>query len=119
MATTYNTNANVQDALRNHLADFHYGSGGNRGIDSVASAAALSLAGVSDTILLTGSTAVTSITGGVAGQRVLIISAGAITITNGNNIKIKADVVLAADDTIELVCNGTNWYGVSNRDNTA
>jgi hypothetical protein len=33
-----------------------------------------------------------------------------LTFTDGNNLKIAGNFVTSADDTITLVCDGTNWF---------
>jgi hypothetical protein len=60
---------------------------------------------------VTGNTNITSIvTNGVAGQRVTLIFRGTPTFTDGGNLKLSANLVATADDTITLVSDGTAWY---------
>jgi len=36
-----------------------------------------------------------------------------LTFTDGNNLKLAGDFVTTADDTTQLMCDGTNWYEMS------
>ncbi len=81
------------------------------GVVSVASATALTLPYGFDAFLITGTTNITSIVAlGHAGKTVRLIFAGILTFTDGNNLKLAGNFVTTADDTITLVCDGTNWY---------
>lgn len=84
----------------------------SKGTD-VASAAAIVLTG--NIVHVTGTTTITSITATNvnAGATIIIIFDGALTFTNGNNLKIGSDFVTTADDTISLAFDGTNFYQVS------
>jgi len=64
---------------------------------------------------VTGTTTITSITttGLTAGTVFTIIFDGALTFTNGSNLKIGSDFVTTADDTISLLFDGTNFYQLS------
>jgi hypothetical protein len=35
--------------------------------------------------------------------------AGILTVTDGSNLKLAGNFTTAADSTLELVCDGTNW----------
>lgn len=73
-------------------------------------------------IFLTGgTTAITDLDEGVEGQIVTIVSEHAITITDGTNIFLSgsANFVMAATDTLTLVCKADNkWYEIGRSDNT-
>lgn len=63
-----------------------------------------------------GAVSVTSITATAAntGREVTIIFAdGNVTLTDGSNLKLAGSITGTADDTIKLICNGTNWYEIS------
>jgi hypothetical protein len=80
------------------------------GAESIASAAELPLPDAR-VVTVTGTTNITSIAaGGVAGQVVTLIFAGILTFTDGSNLKLAGNLVTTADDTITLVCDGTNWF---------
>jgi hypothetical protein len=80
---------------------------------AVASATALPLP-TGRVFHVTGTTTVTSITstGFQAGAIITIIFDGALTFTDGSNLKLAGDFVTTADDTITLCYDGTNWYEV-------
>jgi hypothetical protein len=84
-------------------------------VSSVASATELSLPGIEEFVEVTGTTSVTSIASAstMPGRRVVLKFAAALTFTDGSNLKLAGNFVTTADDTIGLVCDGTNWYEVS------
>lgn len=47
------------------------------------------------------------------GRLVSLIFDGILTFTDGSNLKLAGDFVTTADDSIQLVCDGTNWYETS------
>lgn len=84
------------------------------GVKSVASATAVTLPTLGSTFLITGTTNITSIVAtGNAGRRVTLIFEGILTFTDGSNLKLAGNLVTTADDTITLICDGTNWFEVS------
>ncbi len=62
---------------------------------------------------VSGTTNITSVTASWPGRKVTLKFSGVLTFTDGSNLKLAGDFVTTADDTITLVCNGTNWYEVS------
>lgn len=86
---------------------------GNQGAPtSVASAAALPVPPDGDVFHVTGTTTVTSIAAGAEslGRRITLIFDGILTFTDGSNLKLAGNLVTTADDTLSLVCDGTNWF---------
>ena len=81
---------------------------------AVASATALPLP-TGNIFHVTGTTTITSITstGLSAGITITLIFDGALTFTDGNNLKLAGNFVTTADDTITLVYDGTNFYEVA------
>lgn len=77
--------------------------------DEIASAASIDPAGLS-VALVTGTTGITDITAGDPGDRLTLVFAGILTVTDGSNLKLAGDLTSSADDTLSLVCDGTNWY---------
>jgi hypothetical protein len=77
---------------------------------AVASAATITATG--NLFHVTGTTNITSVsgTGVTAGTKITIIFDGALTFTDGSNLKLAGNFVTTADDTITLVYDGTNWY---------
>lgn len=80
-----------------------------RGPD-VASAASIAPSG--NLFHVTGTTTITSIltTGITNGTKITIIFDGALTLTDGSNLRLNGDFVTTADDTITLIKDGSNWY---------
>lgn len=81
------------------------------GYDTVASAAALP-APTARVMQVTGTTAITSMGVLAAGAVVTLIFASTPTFTDGGNLKLAGNLVATADDTISLVCDGTNWFEI-------
>lgn len=80
---------------------------------SVASASTITVTG--NIFHVTGTTTITSVsgTGVTAGTTITIIFDGALTFTDGSNLKLNGNFVTTADDTITLVYDGTNWHEVA------
>jgi hypothetical protein len=77
----------------------------------VASAAAVTLPVIGKIFTVTGTTNITSIVAaGNSGREVTLIFADALTFTDGSNLKLAGNLSTSADDTITLVCDGTNWF---------
>ena len=86
----------------------------NNGVVGVAGAVTLTLPLLGQIFLVSGSLTTTSITAtGNAGRMVVLISQANLTLTDGSNLKIAGNFVGTADDTITLICDGTNWFEVS------
>lgn len=64
-------------------------------------------------VLVTGTNNITSITASYANRRVTLLFDGVLTLTDGSNLVLAGNFATTADDTITLVCNGTNWYEVA------
>lgn len=81
---------------------------------TVASAATIALPLDVPVVSISGTTSITSVTAtNHARRRVTLIFQGVLTFTDGSNLKLAGDFVTTADDTITLVCDGTNWYEVA------
>lgn len=85
------------------------------GVITVASAAALPIPALGSIFLISGVTNITSIVPAVTnsnndGREITLIFAGILTFTDGSNLKLAGNFVTTADDTITLVCDGTNWF---------
>ncbi len=65
-----------------------------------------------DFFSITGTNNITSIAtaSSTNGRMVVLNFAGILTFTDGNNLKLAGDFVTTADDTITLICNGTDWH---------
>jgi hypothetical protein len=77
---------------------------------SVASGATIAPTG--NVFHVTGNASITSIatTGLRAGATLTLIFDGAATLVDGGTLKLAGNLVATADDTVELVWDGTNWY---------
>jgi hypothetical protein len=85
---------------------------GDTAAPTLASAATLTLSPLSDFVEITGTTQITSITASFVGRRITLRFSNASPggIADGNNLKLAGNFAATTDDTISLVCDGTNWY---------
>lgn len=85
---------------------------------TIASAAALP-APTGRVFHVTGTTNITSITSTnfESGVAITMIFDGVLTVTDGSNLKLAGNFVTAADSTLSLVYDGTNWYETSRSTN--
>jgi hypothetical protein len=79
----------------------------------IASATALAIPKSPKLVVITGTTTVTSMTAQIPGRVVTLKFNGILTFTDGSNLKLNGNLVTAADTTITLTCDGTNWYEMS------
>lgn len=81
---------------------------------SIASAATIVIPGTGEFFDLTGTTSITSITASWPGRKVTLrFPSGALTLTDGSNLKLAGSFTSAAtgdQDTVSLICDGTNWF---------
>lgn len=125
MATEYSPSQNVRDALRNHLATQHVGAASGSSVGTVASAAALNVAG-KRVAFVTGTTGITSLTGGKQGQIVTLHFAGSLTVTHGTTtIRLPGGTNFSAtaNDTLTLLCTDETagaqvWVQIAQANNT-
>lgn len=89
----------------------YYESVSSHGFE-VASAAALTLPGGADFFNVTGTTTITSIATSWDGRVVTLKFAGALTVTDGSNLKLAGSYTTVADDTLTLVHRSGVWYEV-------
>lgn len=80
------------------------------GFATVASASTTTLPENASVIEVTGTTEMKKINASRAGRKVTLVFASTPTVKDGENLKLSADLVATADDSLSLVCNGTNWY---------
>jgi hypothetical protein len=85
---------------------------------TVASGATIAIPLGARAAVISGTTNITSVTAtGHSGAVVTLIFQGALTFTDGSNLKLAGNMTTAADATITLACNGTNWYEVARSTN--
>lgn len=80
-----------------------------QGID-IAAAATIT-PGNGNFFVVSGNTNITSVTAAARdkGRIIVLQFSGTPTFTDGSNLKLAGNLVATADDTISLVCDGTNW----------
>ena len=83
------------------------------GITSIASAATITIPAFGEIFDISGTTGITSITASWEGRKVTLHFAGALTVTDGSNLKLSGNFVTTADDTLTLYCDGTDWREIS------
>ena len=80
----------------------------------IPSSATLYLPQEMDTVLISGTTGITSIFAPLhAGRRMTLIFQGVVTVTDGSNLKLNSNFTSAANGTLTLTCDGTYWYEIS------
>lgn len=77
----------------------------------VASALTMTLPPGGDVFVISGTTGIGTIFAtGWAGRTVRLIFQGALTVTDGSNLRLAGNFVTTADDVLTLTSDGTNWY---------
>lgn len=79
------------------------------GYGTVASANTITLPG-GTLNKVTGTTEIKKITATTAGTRVTLVFEGVVKVVDGENLKLAGNFETTADDTLTLVCDGTNWF---------
>lgn len=89
------------------------------GVDGgpISSASTVTLPNSGRTFSITGTTGITSITASWGGRQVVLIFAGVLTVTKGNNLKIASNLTTAANTTLTLVSDGVNWVELGRSSN--
>jgi parallel beta-helix repeat protein len=80
---------------------------------TVPSAATITLPSCHDSVLISGSTNITSIAGTVDGRSVILRFQQALTVIKGPGLMLAADFAATADDTLSLTCVNGVWYELS------
>ena len=75
--------------------------------------ATLTLLPHSDFFVITGTNNITSVTASWPQRVVTLQFQGILTFTDGSNLKLAGNLATSADDTITIVCDGTDWYEVA------
>jgi hypothetical protein len=88
---------------------------GNEPLPTTASAATTSLPAAFDLVNITGTTTITSITASNVGRRVTLqfTNASPGGLTDGGNLQLAGNFGPTGNDTITLICDGTNWIECS------
>ncbi len=80
---------------------------------TIASAGTITLPLTGQVFAVSGTTGITSITRSWQGRIVILIFTGALTVTDGSNLKLTANLSTAANSTLTLVCDGQNWIEIA------
>ena len=86
--------------------------GFTKGAD-IASATTTTLGNDGNFFDITGTTTITSVTAKPAGFVVFLQFDGVLTFTDGSNLKLNGNFKTAAESTITLVSDGTNWFEIA------
>ena len=79
-------------------------------VTSIASVSTITVPLNGDVFKVTGTTWIATISASWPGRKVIFIFTDATKLVAGNNLKIVSDFTTTSNDTITLVCDGTNWY---------
>jgi hypothetical protein len=82
-------------------------------IASVATAATIAAPVGVQTMNLTGTTNVTSITAEPAGRTIEVVAGATMTLVDGSNLALDSDYAMTSGDSITLRSDGTNWRELS------
>jgi len=100
-------------SLANAFAPTPYGTYSRMELQSLTAANTIAPWSVASLISVSGSTEIKKITATYNGHRITLKFSGAPKVTDGENLRLKETATFSADDTLTLVCDGTNWYEVS------
>jgi hypothetical protein len=84
---------------------------------TIAAASTIAPSAATKVATVTGSTTITGITATFAGHELKLLFTSTAQLTDGSNLKLNGNFSGAADRTISLYCNGTNWYELARSDN--
>lgn len=109
--STTTTGRIVDNGARNKIVrQISYQSGAEIARPTVASAATITIPYCAEWVSVSGTTTITSVAAGRIDQEVTLQFQGILTFTDGSNLKLAGNFVTTADDTITLICDGTNWW---------
>jgi hypothetical protein len=103
----YNTGPNF--SLTDTGAQTLFEGSVGRTVPVVASAATITLP-AGNIFSISGTTNITSVSASWAGRIVTLAFQGALTLTDGGNLLLAGNYVTTTNDTITLICDGTNWF---------
>lgn len=111
----FNNNSQTQNVYRDNFASGN-ATGAYNGLPltTIASASTITL-GEGDAFTISGTTNIASITASYATRIVVLKFNDVLTLTDGGNLVLAGNFVTSANDTIILVCDGTNWIEASTR----
>jgi hypothetical protein len=77
---------------------------------TIASASTITLPSCEDTVLITGTTNITSIASSFNGRVVTLRFEKVLTVVKGSNLKLASNFATSDADTLTLACQGGTWY---------
>lgn len=80
---------------------------------AIASASVPTLPEYGKIFQVTGTTSMDALTASIPGRVVTLKFAASLTVNDANNLKLNGSFSATPDDTLTLVCDGTNWYEMS------
>jgi hypothetical protein len=80
---------------------------------SVATAATIAAPTGVETVNLTGTTNITSITAEPPGRTIELVAGGAMSVVDGSNLNLDSTYAMATGDSLTLRSDGTNWRELS------
>jgi hypothetical protein len=95
----------------------NYGNALFTHVASVASAATITLPKINNLVNITGTTTINAINPTAAGHVVTLKFNAAIVVSDTANVRLNGVFVADIDDTLMLVCDGTNWFEVGRTTN--
>lgn len=107
------TAGGVVTAVEDHRAGLHGALGQlvPPAVTTVASASTITLPIGARVVKISGTTGISTITAtGHNGAAITLVFMDALTVTDGSNLKLAGNFTTTADDTLTLVCDGTNWH---------
>ena len=81
--------------------------------NTIASAEIISVAPGLTFAKITGTTGIKKVNPTADGHLLVLKFASALTVTDGSNLKLAGNFAATTDDTLTLICDGTNWFEVS------
>lgn len=85
------------------------------GAETVASASTITISSASKLVTITGTTTIATINtcnAGRSGDRVSLLFQQGLTVTDGSNLKLAGSFSATSDDTLTLICDGSNWHEI-------
>ena len=82
---------------------------------SIASGTTIAITQGAKFVEVTGTTNISTISAAtsIAGRQVTLKFTGILTVNDGSNLKLAGNFTTSADDTLTLICDGTDWYEIA------
>lgn len=83
------------------------------GAEEVASAKTMTISSGVSLVKVSGTSEIKKVNATVAGHLVVFKFASTAKVLDGENLKLVSEFKATSDDTLTLICDGTNWYEVA------